>query len=379
MKKAFNLQQAYRLPWTKSDNPNGWIEVTTYCQLKCPGCYRGLAEDNPTRKHDDFDNVKSDIDRLIRERNIQTLSIAGGEPLMYPHLTEVVSYAINQGLETKVFTNGLALSENRLRELKNAGLGELIIHVDKFQERRDMVGLSNTNNLRYKFCEMFRKVGGINLGFILPVSGDNFQEASEAIDLSKRNSDVVSLMVFTTYKDTLPQRDTTFRKDSLRDGSMQSLAEFVGQKYNSKPCAYLGKINDRDTPSWLFTVPLFMDGEVIGHVDGSVIKSLEVRHKDRTGKYFFAANKDHAGVGTALPFILNRHYVPIIGRVVKRKILNPASRLKPQVVLIIDGPAKENGIWNLCDGCPDAMYHEGKLVPSCLLERIKAGEDIVTV
>lgn len=379
MRKAINLQQAYRLPWTKSDNPNGWIEVTTYCQLKCPGCYRGLAEESPARKHEDLKRVKSDIDRLVNERNIQTLSIAGGEPLMYPYLKEVVSYALDQGLETKVFTNGLALTESRLKELKDLGLGELIIHVDRFQERRDMVGLSSTNDLRYRFCEMFREVGGVNLGFIMPVSADNFQEASEAIDLGKRNADVVNLMVFTTYKDTLPQKDSTFRKDSLRNESMQSLAEFVQQKYNAGPCAYLGKINDRDSPSWLFTVPLIMGGEVIGHVDGSVIKSLEEKHKEYTGKYFFAANKDHAGIRTALPFILKKHYAPIIGRVVKKKLMNPFARLKPQVVLIIDGPAKENGAWNLCDGCPDAMYHDGRLVPSCLLERIKAGEEIVTV
>ena len=47
-----------------------------------------------------------------------------------------------------------------------------------------------------------------------------------------------------------------------------------------------------------------------------------------------------------------------------------------QVILIIDGPEKINGKWELCDGCPDAMYYKGKLVPSCLLERVKEGENI---
>ncbi len=27
----------YRLPFTKNDNPNGWVEITTDCNLKCPG------------------------------------------------------------------------------------------------------------------------------------------------------------------------------------------------------------------------------------------------------------------------------------------------------------------------------------------------------
>ena len=34
----------------------------------------------------------------------------------------------------------------------------------------------------------------------------------------------------------------------------------------------------------------------------------------------------------------------------------------------------KNGEWDVCKGCPDAMMYEGKLIPSCLLERVRAGE-----
>ena len=49
IENSLDTNQMYRLPWSKEDNPSGWIEVTTFCQLKCPGCYRGLAEKNPIR------------------------------------------------------------------------------------------------------------------------------------------------------------------------------------------------------------------------------------------------------------------------------------------------------------------------------------------
>ena len=60
----------------------------------------------------------------------------------------------------------------------------------------------------------------------------------------------------------------------------------------------------------------------------------------------------------------------------KKKNKEKIYDLRYQVILIIDVPDNVNGEWNLCDGCPDAMYYNGKLVPSCLLERVKAGENI---
>ena len=32
--------QFYRLPWSKNDNPIGWLEVTDTCNIYCKGCYR---------------------------------------------------------------------------------------------------------------------------------------------------------------------------------------------------------------------------------------------------------------------------------------------------------------------------------------------------
>ena len=156
MDMELNLNNLYKLPWSKEDNPNGWIEPTTYCQLECPGCYRGLAEKNPLRIHEDISKIKSDIDLLANSRNIQTLSIAGGEPLLYPKLKEVITYAAKKGIKTKVFTNGFVLTKEKLEELKEAGATEFVIHIDRFQQRQDFQEFNDINELRSKFCDMFR-------------------------------------------------------------------------------------------------------------------------------------------------------------------------------------------------------------------------------
>ena len=80
------------------------------------------------------------------------------------------------------------------------------------------------------------------------------------------------------------------------------------------------------------------------------------------------------------PFFLRKKVLRIFWNVVKIILKNPKcirNPLRYQVILIIDGPEKTIGGWDLCDGCPDAMIHNKELVPSCLLERIKKGEKIL--
>src|SRR3989338_8151506 len=105
------LKNLYKIPWTKNNNPNGWIEPTTYCQLACPGCYRGLDAPNPPRIHEELEKLKRDIDTLVKIRNIQTIAIAGGEPFLYPKLDKLVAYAHQKGLGVRLVTNGCLLTE----------------------------------------------------------------------------------------------------------------------------------------------------------------------------------------------------------------------------------------------------------------------------
>ena len=52
------------------------------------------------------------------------------------------------------------------------------------------------------------------------------------------------------------------------------------------------------------------------------------------------------------------------------------STINIQLILIIDTPTLTDKGWDTCQGCPDAMMYNNNLVPPCLLERVKAGEDI---
>lgn len=361
--KKFDL---HKLNWTIKDNPNGWIEPTTYCQLKCPGCYRGLAEENPQRIHEELENLKTQVDWFIKNRNTQTISIAGGEPLMYPKLNTLIEYISNKGLKTKIYTNGIALNQKRLTKLKEAGVTEVIVHIDKYQ--RNNSSENEMNRLREKYCNLFRKIGGVNLGFIMPLSKQNLDDLEVLSKFFQRNSDIINLVVFTVYKEMLPEKKISNQLKINMEGVSSAVKKSFGLSY----CAYLGKERS-DNVSWLFSLSSYGKGEFLGSFDKEFYRKIQERYYGKKNKHFITIKNRAVSLWRLFLWSTNSS----VRKVLLNTLKTGVSSINTQVVLIIDAPEQIGGKWDLCDGCPDAMLFEDKLIPSCLLERIKADENIL--
>ena len=70
----------YRLPWNLADNAITWLEPTTKCNMNCEGCYREKGDHRP------LDSVIKELEGIKQVRRTDGISIAGGEPLLYPDL-----------------------------------------------------------------------------------------------------------------------------------------------------------------------------------------------------------------------------------------------------------------------------------------------------
>ncbi len=338
----------YRIPWTAYNNANGWIEPTNHCQLRCPGCFRGVCEDDHVAEHVDLAEMKSQVEFFISERNVQNISIGGGEPLLYPQLDELIAHITATGTNSFLFTNGLQLDEERLTRLKQQGLNKVCIHIDKFQQRDGIVDENDANRLRAQYCEMFRRVGGIKLGFIMSISRRNMDDIEILAPFFIENSDIVDLVTFTVYKENLPGKTL---KDSL-SYPYEELIERVERAFDLDYCAYIGKILNQDI-AWIYAATLYRNGKKKGSFSSEAFKNIQENHLEECGRYLFEP-----------PDLWSK-------KLVDQKIYR-------QSVILIDSPDWTPEGWNLCDGCPDSMYINGKLVPSCLLERVKKGEDIQT-
>ena len=133
-------QNLYRLPWSMNDNPIAWLEVTDICNIHCEGCYRQYITG-----HKSLEQTKEEVDFFMKWRNPDNFSIAGGEPLIYPHIVDLVAYIAQKRAKPVILTNAMALTPELLKELKKAGLSGFTIHVDSHQNRPQWIGKSEAD------------------------------------------------------------------------------------------------------------------------------------------------------------------------------------------------------------------------------------------
>jgi radical SAM protein with 4Fe4S-binding SPASM domain len=79
------------------------IEFNQVCNLRCIYCY---ALDNPGDRNELTVDEFKDVIRQAADMGARKIIILGGEPLLYPHLMEMIVYIRDLGMEIELFTNG---------------------------------------------------------------------------------------------------------------------------------------------------------------------------------------------------------------------------------------------------------------------------------
>lgn len=103
-------------------------ECTQRCNFNCIHCYSSSdfgSKDNELG----FGQVK----KLIRElsaKGTEFLSIGGGEPLLYPHIIDVVEYATKNSVSIEISTNASLVTDDIINSLKETGLKFIQVSLD---------------------------------------------------------------------------------------------------------------------------------------------------------------------------------------------------------------------------------------------------------
>ncbi len=103
------------------------LAVTSRCQLACVHCSAASAG------HVGPDLTGAEIEKVISESvelGVTNITFTGGEPLLRQDLEELVAMVAKRDTTALVFTNALALSEQRAVSLKKAGLTAVFISLD---------------------------------------------------------------------------------------------------------------------------------------------------------------------------------------------------------------------------------------------------------
>lgn len=112
-----------------------FLEVTNRCNLSCSTCQLGTSEAyNGYNKNDiTFEQFKKIIDQVP---SLVYVTLQGvGEPLLNKDIMKMIKYCSDKGISTYINTNGTILTETKARELINAGLQNLSVSINSFNEK----------------------------------------------------------------------------------------------------------------------------------------------------------------------------------------------------------------------------------------------------
>jgi MoaA/NifB/PqqE/SkfB family radical SAM enzyme len=98
------------------------------CNLSCTYCNEFDNFSQPVALEEMFHRV----DRLAA-LGTTIITISGGEPLLHPHLEEIVWRIRRHGILAGMITNGYLLTPQRIEHLNRAGLDHLQISIDNVQ------------------------------------------------------------------------------------------------------------------------------------------------------------------------------------------------------------------------------------------------------
>ena len=82
---------------------SAWLTTNYTCNCKCDWCYaqKMLA------KHRCMDlQYAKQIVSYLHDKKIQTITLIGGEPTIYPNLVELIRYIKSLGIKVRLATNG---------------------------------------------------------------------------------------------------------------------------------------------------------------------------------------------------------------------------------------------------------------------------------
>lgn len=400
----------YRLPWTLPDNGISWLEPTARCNLNCYGCYRKNIKDS----HKPMEQVRHELDVFQSLRKTDCISIAGGEPLLYPDIVELVAEIRRRGLKPIVNSNGIALTAQLLHDLKQAGVFGFTFHIDSKQGRGrgpawEGKNELELNELRLHYAEMLAREGGIACSFNSTVYGDTLRYVPDLAAWAHQHIDIVHTMVFILFRYITPDLPYDFysgntkvvwedihyhsNKKEMTDLHAQDVVREMRERDPEfMPAAFLNGTHEADGYKWLLTERIGTRDRMLGYVDGKFIEMVMTANHLMRDRYLSYASPGTLRLGRSSLWLLwpvNRSVRRALRRYLGYLAGNPFRifrKVHMQSIMVIQPvDFMPNGDQSMCDGCPDITVwrdRDGKdrLVWSCRLEeRMEHGVFLHTV
>lgn len=388
------------MPFEGKNVPHVVIEVNQKCNISCTACYK--SKFNYTKP---VELIKNEIDFAARERELSAITLAGGEPTLHPQLDEIIRYIAEKKIAPKILSNGYALTGEKLKTYKSAGLSEVFLHIDSMQRRGDVPTKKSERELNPLRDEIAERVvrAGLPCSLALTLYQENFGEFTDVVRSFQKNRrfsrflitgytdfDTLSLgfapsqVLGQSYRrDTIEEIDSLIRKNRAHPQTVRAkeLREHLEQTLNMSPFAFVGSNFDSNDPRWLMYYSFSIiapNGEAkVLHLGESFSKIVDFYTKLREKK-----GKPHSfgklmTESECLKICLIYGVFSFSLKTFFQTLSFLAHRLRPGTTLVKksmtfqQGPSlNDAGAIDYCKDCPDATVRDGVLVPVCLADTL---------
>lgn len=107
------------------------LEFNKSCNFRCLYCY---ASDHTVQRDELSREEFFDLITQAKELGARKMIVLGGEPMLYPHIMEMIRFIRGMDMDVELFTNGTNITREKAQELYEAGV-RVVLKMNTFDEK----------------------------------------------------------------------------------------------------------------------------------------------------------------------------------------------------------------------------------------------------
>lgn len=344
------------------DMPHATVETNRTCNMRCAYCYN---LDHESVKP--LSVLQREIDLLLEKRNLQAITVLGGEPTLHPDCAEVVEYIKGKNVLCQLLTNGLVFlngnGEMLLDKLIAQGLDRIVLHVDHGQ-RHVHADVETTRHSLFAMMERKKIHFSLSITIDSNESG-SIPESVKAYALYRYFDGVLAVLARDPFD---PKQDAV-----QLEGEYAGIADRLG----IEPSAYIpSNLGDRDV-RWLIYYYFInaQTGKTFA-ISPNVNLAMRKLHRFVTGRHLFILQLPPALAGCGILFAalldlaLGDRQPGMFLQCVRDSGFLRSIRLHYIAIQVPPEFDKSSNAYVMCHHCPDATVRNGTIMPVCIADKM---------
>ncbi len=192
------------------------VEQTYQCNLKCPSCIHGYADEKTKyNANNEYSVMPMDMFKKIVDEgahyNLPSLGVmVNDEPLLVKNLPERINYAREKGIMDIIMTtNGNLFNEKKIKEVVEAGVTRILFSIDSaseetYKKTRPGKGAFKKVIENMKLLKKYKETKNLDIPYTrasMVVSKNNEKDYSKFRNFFYNLVDGVEFQTFSTYYD----------------------------------------------------------------------------------------------------------------------------------------------------------------------------------